>query len=190
MTTQTPTKTISPEEYLAQEEQSTERHEYIKGEIKLMVGGSLKHHKLAFNTAIALNFSLKKQPYEILHADMKLWIPSQQIFTYPDVMVAAKPVAMQGGRTDIVPNACLIAEVLSPSTRNYDHGEKFQYYRSIPEFQEYLLIEQDRIYVEHYYRVDAKKWSLTEYTEIGDVIALGSVDCEMAIADIYEDIEL
>jgi len=190
MTTQTPTKTISPEEYLAQEEQSTERHEYIKGEIKLMAGGTPKHNELSGNSYIALKLALKKCPYTVFHADQRLWIPSQQIFTYPDVMVTTKPLVFQEGRKDTVLNACLIVEVLSLSTRNYDHGEKFQYYRSIPEFQEYLLIEQDRIYVEHYYRVDAKKWSLTEYTEIEDVIALGSVECEISLANIYEDIEL
>jgi len=187
MTTQTPTKTISPEEYLAQEEQSTDRHEYIKGEIRPMAGGTPKHHKLSFNTAIALKLALKKQPYEIFHADQRLWIPSQQIYTYPDVMVKTKPLVFQEGRTDTVLNACLIAEVLSPSTTNYDRSEKFQYYRSIPEFQEYLLIEQDRIYVEHFYRLDAKKWSLTEYTELENVISFGSVDCEISLADIYED---
>ena len=190
MATQTPVKTISLEEYFAQEELATERHEYIKGEVRLMAGGTPKHGDISLNTAIAFKFALKKQPYKVYHVDQRLWIPSPQVLTYPDVMIASKPLVMQEGRKDTILNACVVAEVLSPSTRNYDYVEKFQYYRSIPEFQDYLLIEQDRIYVEHYVRVEAKKWSLTEYTEIEDVIKLESVGCEITLADIYEDIEM
>ncbi|NJN73312.1 MAG: Uma2 family endonuclease [Limnothrix sp. RL_2_0] len=190
MATETLVKIISPEEYLAQEEQSTDRHEYINGEIRLMAGGTPKHSQLSGNLFFALKLALKKRPYLVFLADQRLWIPSQQIYTYPDVMVVSKPLAMQEGRKDTILNACLVAEVLSNSTKNYDRSEKFHYYRSIPEFKEYLLIEQDRIYVEHYVRVDAKKWSLTEYTEIEDVISLGSVDSEIALVDIYEDIDL
>ncbi|WP_084176631.1 Uma2 family endonuclease [[Limnothrix rosea] IAM M-220] len=190
MTTQAPTKTVSPEEYLAQEEKATERHEYIQGVVKAMVGGSFTHHKISLNLTISLSMALKKYPYEVCHADMKLWIPLQQVITYPDVMIASKPLVMLEGRKDTVMNACLVAEVLSPSTRNYDHGEKFDYYRSIPEFQEYLLIEQEYVCVKHYVKIGAKKWSLTEYTELDDVIKLESVGCEIALADIYEDIEL
>ncbi|OKH18437.1 Uma2 family endonuclease [[Limnothrix rosea] IAM M-220] len=189
MATQAPVKTISPEEYLAQEELATERHEYIKGEVRLMSGGTPKHNDLSGNLFVAFKLALKKQPYKVYHVDQRLWIPSQQIFTYPDVMVASKPLVMQEGRKDTILNACLVAEVLSPSTKNYDRSEKFQYYRSISGFQEYLLIEQEQIFVEHYVKVEAKKWSLTEYTEIEDVIKLESIDCEIALADVYEDIE-
>jgi Uma2 family endonuclease len=187
MTTQTPTKTISLEKYLAREEQAIDRHEYIQGEVRVVPSECLCHSSICGNLMVALATGLKSKPYNIFHAAQRLWIPSPQVFTYPDVMVTTKPLVFQEGRTDTVLNACLIAEVLSPSTTNYDRSEKFQYYRSIPEFQEYLLIEQDRIYVEHFYRLDAKKWSLTEYTEIEDVISFGSVGCEISLADIYED---
>ncbi|WP_030006612.1 Uma2 family endonuclease [Picosynechococcus sp. NKBG042902] len=190
MTPQTLAKPISPEAYLAQEEQASDRHEYIQGVIKPMAGGTPTHHKLAFNTAITLKIALKKQAYEIFHADQRLWIPSQQIYTYPDVMVTGKPLVLQEGRKDTVLNACLIAEVLSPATKNYDRSEKFHYYRSIPEFQDYLLIEPEWLFVEHYHRQGPKQWSLTEYTAIDEVIHLVSIDCDLALADIYEDIEL
>lgn len=190
MATRTPVKTISLEEYFAQEEQAKERHEYVKGEIRLMPGGTPRHNDISGNIFIALKLALKKQPYKVYHVDQRLWIPSEEVLTYPDVLIASKPLIFQEGRKDTILNACVVAEVLSPSTRNYDHVTKFQYYRSIPEFQEYLLIEQDRIYVEHYVRIESKKWSLTEYTEIEDVIALQSVGCELALADVYEDVEV
>lgn len=151
-----------------------------------MAGGTPKHNELSGNLYIALKLTLKKQPYKVFHVDQRLWIPSQQIYTYPDVMVTPVPLMMQEGRKDTVLNACLVAEVLSNSTKNYDRSEKFHYYRSIPEFQEYLLIDQEEIYVEHYQKTNPKQWSLTEYTEIGDVIPLTSVGCEIALADIYD----
>ncbi|ACB00139.1 MULTISPECIES: Uma2 family endonuclease [Cyanophyceae] len=190
MTPQTLAKPISPEAYLAQEEQASDRHEYIQGVIKPMAGGTPIHNEVSGNLYIALKLRLKKSPYRVFHVDQRLWIPSQQIYTYPDVMVTGKPLVLQEGRKDTVLNACLIAEVLSPATKNYDRSEKFHYYRSIPEFQDYLLIEPEQLFVEHYHRQGPKQWSLTEYTAIDEVIHLVSIDCDLALADIYEDIEL
>lgn len=190
MATQALAKTISPAEYLAQEEIAIERHEYIAGQVRVVPSECLRHSSLGVNVMFVLGIALKHQPYYVAHAAQRLWVPQPQVYLYPDVMVASKPLVLQEGRDDTVMNIRFAAEILSPSTRNYDRSEKFHYYRSIPEFQEYLLIEQDRVFVEHYVRTEAKKWRLTEHTEIEDVIKLESVDCEMAIADIYEDVEL
>lgn len=189
MAPETLLKTITPADYLAQEEQSDTRHEYRNGEIIPMAGGTPKHNQISGNLYIALKLALKKQPYSVFHVDQRLWIPARQFFTYPDVMVTHKPLVMQEGRKDTVLNACLIAEVLSDSTKNYDRGDKFLDYRSIPTFKEYLLIDQHQIYVEHYHQTAVKQWSLTEYTELEDCIALKSLDIELALADIYEDTE-
>lgn len=135
MTPQTLAKPISPEAYLAQEEQASDRHEYIQGVIKPMAGGTPIHNEVSGNLYIALKLRLKKSPYRVFHVDQRLWIPSQQIYTYPDVMVTGKPLVLQEGRKDTVLNACLIAEVLSPATKNYDRSEKFHYYRSIQSFK-------------------------------------------------------
>lgn len=189
MTTQTLVKPLTPAAYLEQEVASETRNEYRNGEIIPMAGGTPKHNQISGNSYIAFKLALKKQPYAVFHVDQRLWIPAQQIYTYPDVMVTAKPLTLQEGRKDTVLNPCLIAEVLSKSTKNYDRSEKFIYYRSIASFKEYLLIEQDRVYVEHFYQTDLKKWSLTEYTEIDDVIILESVGIELSLADIYEDTE-
>ncbi|MEB3224352.1 MAG: Uma2 family endonuclease [Synechococcus sp.] len=190
MTPQTLAKPLSPEAYLAQEEQAPDRHEYIQGVIKPMAGGTPIHNEISGNLYVALKLGLKKSPYRVFHVDQRLWIPSQQIYTYPDVMVTGKPLVLQESRKDTVLNACLIAEVLSPTTKNYDRSEKFHYYRSIPEFQDYLLIEPEQLFVEHYHRQSPKQWSLTEYTTIDDVIELEAIDSAIALADIYEDVDL
>ena len=104
-------------------------------------------------------------------------------------MVVAKPIELQSGRTDTITNPLLIAEVLSKGTRAYDRDDKFAAYRSIPSFQEYLLIDQYRLRVEQYSKTDANKWIFSEYSSTGDRLMLMSVQVEIAIADLYENIE-
>jgi Uma2 family endonuclease len=84
---------------------------------------------------------LKGKPYKIFGSGLRLWFPELNTYTYLDVMVIAKPIALQPGRKDTVTNPILIAEVLSESTQNYDRHEKFAAYRTIPEFQEFLSID-------------------------------------------------
>lgn len=138
------------QEYLEIEVNSQERNEYIDGQIIAMTGGTPNHNRIAGNLYAALNFALKRQPYEVFFADQKLWIPQKRINTYPDVMVVAGELEFIEGRRDTITNPLIIAEVLSKSTKNYDRDEKFAAYRTIPSFQEYLLIEQYTMHVEQY----------------------------------------
>jgi Uma2 family endonuclease len=138
----------SPEEYLELESTSQERHEYIDGDIVLIVGGLPNHNRIILNIAAALNFSLKRQPYDVFAADQRLWIPRKRIYTYPDVMVVQGELQLQEGRKDTITNPTMIVEVLSESTEAYDRSGKFAAYRTLPTFQEYLLIDQYSLHVE------------------------------------------
>ncbi|MGB8688135.1 MAG: Uma2 family endonuclease [Microcoleus sp.] len=189
MIAQVETKTYKAEEYLEAEVNSQERHEFINGEIVLMVGGTPNHNEITRILNTILRVSLKGKPYSIFVLDQRLWIPQFKVYTYPDVMVVAKPIELQSGRTDTITNPLLIAEVLSTSTKAYDRDEKFAAYRSIRSFQEYLLIDQYRLQVEQYSKTDANKWIFSEYGVIGDRLMLTSVQVEIAIADLYENIE-
>ncbi|MBE9009005.1 Uma2 family endonuclease [Pseudanabaenaceae cyanobacterium LEGE 13415] len=189
MILQTETKRkCTPEEYLEAEVQSDERHEYNDGEILLMTGGLPNHNKIAGAFYAALRYALKRQPYETFMADQRLWIPEKKIYTYPDVMILTKPLQYQEGRRDILINPLLIAEVLSKSTQNYDRAGKFSAYRSIPSFQEYLLIDQYSIHVEHYTK-DGERWILVDYEDKNAEITLSSVPCRILVADLYDDID-
>ncbi len=97
-------------------------------------------------------------------------------------MVLKQPIELQSGRTDTVMNPCLIAEVLSKSTKDYDRSEKFLAYRTMQTFQEYLLIDQYKIYVEHYVKTAANQWLLSEYTDPEVILTLSSVDVQVKIA--------
>jgi Uma2 family endonuclease len=189
MIAQVETKTYTAQEYLEAEVNSVDRHEFINGEIILMAGGSPNHNEITSILNAILRVSLKGQPYSIFASDQRLWVPQLNNYTYPDVMVVAKPIELQSGRTDTITNPLLIAEVLSKGTRAYDRDDKFAAYRSIPSFQEYLLIDQYRLRVEQYSKTDANKWIFSEYSSMGDKLMLTSVQVEVAIADLYENIE-
>jgi Uma2 family endonuclease len=189
MIAQVETKTYTAQEYLEAEVNSLDRHEFINGEIILMAGGSPNHNEITSILNAILRVSLKGKPYSIFASDQRLWVPQLNNYTYPDVMVVAKPIELQSGRTDTITNPLLIAEVLSKGTRAYDRDDKFAAYRSIPSFQEYLLIDQYRLQVEQYSKTEANKWIFSEYNSMGDRLMLSSISVEISLADLYENIE-
>jgi Uma2 family endonuclease len=189
MIAQTEKKIYTIEEYLELELTSETRNEYHNGEIIPMTGGTPEHNRISGNLYIALSLSLKRKPYETFHVDQRLWIPAVSLYTYPDVMVVSKPLELQTGRKDTVMNPCFIAEVLSKSTQNYDRSEKFAAYRSIPCFQEYLLIDQYRIHVEYYVKTDVNQWLFTEYDDANITLSLSSFEFQIQIADLYDNID-
>jgi Uma2 family endonuclease len=154
-----------------------------------MTGGMPNHNEISSILNAILRLSLKGKPYSIFVADQRLWIPDANLHTYPDIMVLPKPIELQIGRKDTVTNPCFIAEVLSKSTQNYDKSEKFTAYRTIPSFQEYLLINQYRIQVEHYVKTAANQWLLSEYDDPTTTLSMNSFDLQISIADLYENIE-
>jgi Uma2 family endonuclease len=135
---------------------------------------------------VALYTGLKNQPYAVFVTDQRLWIPERQIATYPDIMVMPEPLTYQEGRKDTLINPVLIAEVLSASTANYDREEKFAAYRTIATFQEYLLISQEKCYIEHFQK-EGERWLFTAY-ESDRIIHLNSLGIQIVIADVYHKI--
>ncbi|MCD8489205.1 MAG: Uma2 family endonuclease [Desertifilum sp.] len=180
------TRHYTPEEYLAWEEQADFKSEYRDGEIVPMTGGTTNHNKIALNVAAYLKFALKGQNYDVYIGDVRLWIPRYRQYTYPDVMVIQGEPIYTGTSTTTVTNPQFIIEVLSKSTKNYDLGDKFIYYRSIPEFQEYIAIDQTKYHVIQHQRTHEGQWILTEYESESQVIALNSVEVQLSLSDIYE----
>ncbi|MCG8363573.1 MAG: Uma2 family endonuclease [Pseudanabaenales cyanobacterium] len=178
-----------PEEYLALEIASDERHEYIDGQIFPMTGGTPNHNQIAVNLGSALNFELKRQPYRVFITDQRLWIAKRRLYSYPDVMVVKSPLQFQEGRRDTLINPLIIAEVLSKSTKNYDRDEKFSAYRTIDNFQEYILIDQYRIHVEKYFKAAENKWIFSEYEGEETTLSLDSIPFQLSLADIYDKVD-
>lgn len=183
-------RSYSPEEYLALEEAADYKSEYIDGEIIPMAGGSTNHNQIAGNFYAELSFAFKKLDYRVFMSDVRLWLPQRRIYTYPDLMVVVGEPEYYNNRTDTITTPSVIIEVLSPSTKGYDRSKKFEAYRTIPKFQEYLLLDQTRIYIEHFSKTDKKRWSFCEYDESDDAIALSSLSFEVSLADIYNKVNL
>jgi len=188
--TQTAERLYTAEEYLELELNSPERHEFVDGDIRLMTGGTPDHSVIAGNLLVVLKLALRGKPYSTFVTDQRLWIPACNLYTYPDVMVIPQPLELQTGRTDTVTNPCFIAEVLSNSTKDYDRGDEFLAYRTIPTFQEYLLVDQYSIHVEHHVKTSPNQWLLSEYSSPDIILTLSSFDCQFRIADLYEGIDL
>ncbi len=179
----------TPEEYLEFEVNSEERHEYINGEVICVTGGTPNHNRIALNFGGALNFGLKRQPYDVFVTDQRVWIPEKRIYTYPDVIVVQGELQLQEGRKDTIVNPLLIVEVLSKSTRNYDKDKNFSAYRTIPTFQEYILIDQYTIQVEQYFKTGKNSWTFSEYCDANETLSLNSINFEITLEDIYDKVE-
>ena len=179
----------TPEEYLEVEINSEERHEYIDGEVISVTGGTPNHNQILLNLGGAINFTLKRQPYRVFVTDQRLWIPKKRIYTYPDVLVVQGELQFQQGRTDTITNPVMIAEVLSKSTAGYDRGDKFAAYRTIPSFQEYVLIEQYTLHVERFVKTETNQWLLSEYEGEETTFSLMSIPFEITLADIYDKVD-
>jgi Uma2 family endonuclease len=169
------------------EREAEVRSEYRNGEIVQMTGGSIDHNRISGNLYAYLKFALRGKNAEPFIGDLRLWIPEYRLYTYPDVMVIQGEPVFQDQRKDTVTNPILIVEVLSKSTQDYDRSAKFKFYRSLPSFQEYVLVNQYQIEIEHYTKT-SEGWLLRDYDAQIQQMKLVSVGLEVAIADLYEGV--
>lgn len=187
------------EEYLKMEKAATERHEYYKGEIFQMQGhgellamsGAANRHNFMFTslfTGIAVRLKGKScRPYG---PDMRLHIPENTLFTYPDITIyCGEPVSIPEDEESFM-NPAVIVEILSPSTKQYDRGGKFKLYRDIPSLKEYILVDTAEINVEVFRFVTANHWELEELKDVSSVLQMPSVGIEIPLSEIYAGTKL
>jgi Uma2 family endonuclease len=135
---------LTPEEYLAIERDSAEKHEYVAGEVVAMAGASRRHNLIQTDTGTSLNVQLRDRPCEVYPSDMRVKVSTLGIYTYPDITVVCGEPDLEDAEQDTLLNPTVIIEVLSPATERYDRGLKFHRYQLIPSLRDYLLIAQDR----------------------------------------------
>lgn len=179
---------ITPEEYLALEEKSRDKHEYWFGETYMMAGTSLNHNTIVNNTYKALDRRLEARPCRVFTSDVRLRSPLEEVYTYPDVMVICGKIEIDPRQPDTVMNPQVIVEVWSDSTREYDSVAKFKMYRKIPSLREYVMIDQTAPYIEHYRR-DGHFWVLETLEGMEAKLRLRSLSCEIDLAEIYRQVE-
>lgn len=180
----------SPAQYLNLERSSENKNEYINGHVYAMTGASREHNLIAGNVFGELRSQLKDRPCEVFTADMRVKVSSTGMYTYPDVTGACGP-RFEDEQVDTLVNPAFIVEVLSPSTEAYDRGEKFAHYRRLETLQEYVLVAQDKVRVEHFarYGTTGEQWVLTEISDLERTLHLASIGCDIALREIYSRIE-
>jgi len=181
-------KHITPEEYLDLEREAEYKNEYFAGEVFAMVGASRKHNLIAVNLLGEMRGQLKDRPCEVYPSDVRVRIPSANIYTYPDVTVVCGAPEFEDNYFDTLLNPTLIAEVLSKSTAAYDRFQKFGYYRSIDSLAEYLLVAQSEYRVEQYTKQPDGRWLLTEFRSPEDALQLDSIGCSLSLKEIYDKV--
>ncbi len=177
---------LTHEQYFALEEKSEIRHEYYQGEIFAFAGGSYNHAKIISNIIRSCTLD---ENCSMFSSDLRVWVKSSDLFTYPDILIICGQPQFYKNRDDTVTNPLLIGEVLSESTKNYDRGEKFLFYRQLPSLKHYLLIDQYSIHVEYFKLGADGHWVLSEYSNLEDQIDITNPDFSISLKEIYRGIE-
>ena len=178
----------SPETYLALERQAEYKSEYMDGQIMAMAGASRMHNLIAGNLYREVSQQLRGRPCEAYISDMRVKVSPTGLYTYPDVVVVCGDIRFEDDHHDTLLNPTVIVEVLSASTEAYDRGDKFAHYRRLEALQDYLLVSQDKVRVEHYVR-QGVLWVLSEASMLDETVHLASIGCEVALRDIYEKVQ-
>jgi Uma2 family endonuclease len=184
-----PKKYYTAEEYLALEEKAEYKSEYYQGEIFGMAGATVNHDQIVGNVYAKMNFAFSKNPCKVFTNDIRVWIKSKNLFTYPDTTIVCEKPEFYKNRKDTIANPVLIVEVLSDSTESYDRGEKFMFYQSIPSLREYFMIDQHKIHVEQFSLGSDGKWVLTEHDDANAVLRCTSVKFQIRLREIYNKVE-
>lgn len=169
----------SPEEYFEIEE-AGHKGEYFHGEIFSMAGGTPDHNRLTVDFAGLLNSGFKNRNCEAFASDLRVEVDKDKHYTYPDVAVVSGELEFAEHRKDTITNPILIAEVLSDSTEDYDRGTKFALYRNIRSLRDYVLIDQKKVHIEHFFK-NGGVWQLQEYFDLDESLPLRSVGVEFSV---------
>jgi Uma2 family endonuclease len=178
------------EEYLAFERAGADKHEYVDGKIYALAGSSEAHNLIISNVITLLNTQLRRRPCKVYPSDMRLRIPQTRRYVYPDISVVCGTALFDDQENDILLNPVVLFEVLSESTEMKDRGWKFHQYQKIENLQEYILIAQNCMQVEHFVNQGAGYWLFTTYTASDSNLALKAIDCTLALADVYDKVNL
>jgi Uma2 family endonuclease len=179
----------TPEEYLELEREAEIRSEYLDGQIFAMSGASEAHIIITDNLSAELRIRLRGSSCRSYSSQMKVLINATGLYTYPDIVVVCGERQFVDDRRDIITNPTVLIEVLSPSTELYDRTKKFAHYRQLESLTDYVLVAQDRPYVDHFIRQSNQEWLLRVSDGMEGTISIPSIGCTLALADVYKDVE-
>jgi Uma2 family endonuclease len=180
----------SIEEYLEMEQLADEKHEYYQGEIFAMSGPKVQHNIIAGNIYGPLFNKLKGSKCRPFNSDQRIHIPINTLFTYPDItIICGEVITLNDDQWNIL-NPSVIIEILSPSTKNYNRGEKFRLYREIKSLKEYILVDSESLLAEAFRINERGHWELEELKGRQNTLLVKTVSVSVSFEDIYEGTEL
>jgi len=179
-----PQRHYSIDEYFAVEAMSALRHEFFDGEIFAMAGGSQNHNEIAINLRNAMSSLARSHGCRSFVSDVRLRTPGG-LYTYPDSMVVRGKAELTNDRLETLTNPVVLAKVLSTSTRDYDRGQKFDLYRSIPSLRDYLLVDQFTVSIEHRW-LDGSIWSSASHASREAQFRLAGLPVTIRVSEVRE----
>ena len=184
MSTLTAQTYLAPEEYLTWERKQPFKNEYHNGQIIAMSGASRAHNRITVDITTQLNNQLMEGECEVFAGEMRVQTSPEISYFYPDVIVVCGEPRFEDDTFDTLLNPIVVIEVLSPSTAAFDRGEKFEHYKQLVSLQEYILISQNTVRVEHHCR-QGKQWIHNTFQRLEDILSLASIECEVPLRAIY-----
>ncbi len=177
---------LTVEEYLEWEEDNFEKHEYIDGEVRCMTGATGRHNRIMMNLAIAIGRKLDDSTCYLLSSEMKVKA-SDTRYLYPDLCAVCGEANYEKENEMVLLNPILAIEVTSPSSIEYDRGDKRDFYFDVSTVQAYLIIDQHRPYADLYTRAE-NGWHVQVFNSLENVIPLEPLSCELPLSQVYRGI--
>ena len=174
------------QDYLAVEEISNVKHEYLAGEIYAMAGGSVRHAGLSASITAMLHSQLRGR-CRVYSSDLRIRALATGLASYPDVTVVCGAAETDPESADTVVNPAVLVEVLSPGTIDYDLGEKFEHYRQIPSLKAVVYVWQDRRQIEVRYRIGSESWQTDTTSGSSAIARIDALGCDVDLDALYVD---
>jgi Uma2 family endonuclease len=171
-------------DYLDFEDGSNVKHEYFEGQIYAMAGGSPEHSALSVALTTLLSNQLRGGRCRVYNSDVRVGIANNTLITYPDAAVICGPVQRDPASESVVTNPTLLAEVLSPSTAEYDRTDKFDHYRHLATLRHYVLVDPKTRSVEVRSRTGDGTWD-SRTSQLGEVVGLPAVSARLSVSDLF-----
>lgn len=178
----------TPEQYLERERAAEYKNEWVDGEMRPMSPGGMVHGLITGNLLVDIAAPAQERGYWLFVSMTRIKVPATGAYLYPDVLVVCGEVQVEDEKDDTLLNPTLIIEVLAPSTEAIDRGTKFAHCRRLPSLQEYVLIAQDRVWVERFSR-QGESWVLTEANALEETMPLESIGWELPLSAVYRRVE-
>jgi len=176
---------ITPQEYLAMERASEEKHEYYDGQVLAMAGAGVNHIRINRNLNSGIDSFLRGKNCEVLPTDMRVTTPTQDAYMYPDALIVCGGLELEDDKFDTLLNPAVIFEILSPSTRSIDKGRKLFFYQQISTLKEYIMIDSLKRFIQLARKKDDGGWVFENNSDPDSSLYIQTIDYNLSLNEIY-----